>query len=131
MGEPNQRENRSPARIERLAAAVRTATAASAGEPFRIGSYLDADESEREVAIVRNARAEWEVQDRAGESVRPVENLGDALEEAIAVALEYLRDSSERAVRARARRLAAAVARRRAALTAGREYAPVSGRRAA
>jgi hypothetical protein len=129
MGEPNQRQNRSAARIERLAAAVRTATAA--GEPFRIGSYLDADESEREVAIVRNARAEWEVHDRGGDSARPVENLGDALEEAIAVALEYLRDTGERAVRARAIKLAAAVVRRRAALAAGREYAPVSARRAA
>jgi hypothetical protein len=131
MGDPTPTPTPGPERIAKLAAAVRKRVDASSDHSARISRYRTADGTEREVVIVKNADADWEVHDRDAADSQMLENVGDALEEAIPVALEYLRDCEQRAVRARAAKIALAVARQRAARAGNRDSAPLPSRRAA
>lgn len=132
MGDPKIRSTSTAARIERLASATRAALAGGEHpDGFPVGGYQDADGVEHTIALVHTDQDEWEVHDRGPGEPSLVDNLGAALEEAIAVALEYLRDMRGRAAQARARQLAGAVLRRQAALTGGRLVGPVVSRRAA
>lgn len=103
-------------RIAKLAAAVRRQADTSSDHSAAIRRYQAADGTEREVAIVKTDAGEWEVHDRGATDSQPIENLGDALEEAVPLALDYHRDCEQRALRDRALTLARAAARRRAAL---------------
>jgi hypothetical protein len=120
------------ARIERFASTARAALATAGGpDGVPVGGYQDASGAEHTVALVHTEEGGWEVHDRGPGEPSLVENLGSALEEAVAVALEYLRDMRGRAAHARARQLASAVLRRQAALTGDRLVGPVVSRRAA
>jgi hypothetical protein len=118
-------------RIQRLVQEVSATIASGSSNSVRIGSYEALDRTHHEVILIHTSEGDWEVRDRAGEHVELIENLGTALDEAVAVALEYRRDCDQRAVRARAARLARAVLRRRAALTGDRLSAPLNPRQAA
>jgi hypothetical protein len=131
MGDQTPTPTPGPERIAKLAAAVRKQVEASSDHSARISRYRDAEGTEREVVIVKTADADWEVHDRGADDSQMLENVGDALEEAIAVALEYFRDYQQRAVRDRAAKIARAVARRQAALAGNRDSAALSSRRAA
>ena len=131
MSDPTPTPTPGPERIAKLAAAVRKRVDASTDHSARISRYRTAEGTEREVVIVKNADGDWEVHDRGADDSQMLENVGDALQEAIAVALEYLRDCEQRAVRARAAKIARAVARQRAARAGNRDSAPLTSRRAA
>jgi hypothetical protein len=92
----------SPERIRKVAAGVRLRVGQTPDASARIGRYRAADGREREVIIVRTRTGDWEVRDRGTDEERPVENLGTALQDAVALAVEYRRDSERRAVRDRA-----------------------------
>jgi hypothetical protein len=131
MGDQTPTPAPGPERIAKLAAAVRKRVDASSDHSVRISRYRTAEGTEREVVIVKTADGDWEVHDRGADDSQMLENVGDALEEAIAVALEYFRDCQQRAVQARAAKIARAVARRQAALAGNRDSPALTSRRAA
>ena len=131
MGDPTPTTTPGPERIAKLAAAVRKRVDASSDHSARISRYRTAEGPEREVVIVKNSDGDWEVHERGADDSQILENVGDVLEEAIPVALEYLRDCEQRAVRARAAKIARAVSRRQAALAGNRDSAALTSRRAA
>ena len=131
MGDQTPTPTPGPERIAKLAAAVRKQVDASRDHSARISRYRDAEQTEREIVIVKNADGDWEVHDRGADDSQMLENVGDALEEAIPVALEYYRDCQQRALQARAAKIARAVARRQAALAGNRDSAALTSRRAA
>jgi hypothetical protein len=118
MSDPTPKPPLDRGRIKRVAAGVRQRVSENADRSARIGHYRGADGNEHEVVIVLTEADDWEVRDRCGDQAVTVENLEEALEDAVAVAVEYRRDHETRSARQRALSTAQDVNRVRVAMAA-------------
>lgn len=131
MSDPRSTLPLSPERLAKVAAGIQVRVTQTADHSARIGRYLAADGTEREVVIVNTNDGCWEVLDRSGEDEETIENLGEALEDAVALAVEYRRDREQQAVHERATVTARDVIRLRMAIAENSANRAVPSRQAA
>jgi hypothetical protein len=131
MSDPRSTPTLSPERIAKVAAGVKVRVTQTADRSARIGRYRATDGTEHEVAIVNTQDGGWEVLDRSSDDEETIEDLGGALEEAVALAVEYRRDREHQAVHERAMLTARKVRRLRAVIAENGGNGAVPSRQAA
>jgi len=131
MSDPRSIPTLSPERIARVAAGVKVRVTQTADRSARIGRYRATDGTDHEVVIINTQDGDWEVLDLCSKGEETIENLGDALGDAVALAVEYRRDREHQAVHQRAMLTAREIRRLRSALAESSANRVVPSRQAA